>query len=163
MIEDIGFNVEALGKHSDDEKREHYLYRVTLTYQGRTFSTDYRMGVGCVELKPANHMADPKRQAERLGGEFRYNALGPGKDAIAVPRPPTLLDVLGSLRSDCTLGDQLFEDFCGDLGYDTDSRKAHASWEACQRMHYELRNLFGYGAYQTFIDTDWEELECSSS
>ena len=66
--------------------------------------------------------------------------------------------MLGSLASECRSGDKIFEDFCDDYGYDSDSRKAHAVWEASQRVHYELRNLFGYGRYQEFLNTDWDEL-----
>lgn len=158
MIDDIEFKAEPQGKHSDDDNWEHYLWRVTLTFNGKSFSTDYRMGTGLVDLKPVSlnrHAAD--QRAKRMGGEVRRNALGPGKDAIAIPRAPTLLDVLGSLSLDCRLGDQLFEDFCDDLGYDRDSRKAEASWRQCQTMHYELRNLFGR-SYTEFIETDWEEV-----
>lgn len=39
---------------------------------------------------------------------------------------------------DCFLGDAIsgedsFEDFCSELGYDEDSRKAYKIWRACQR------------------------------
>lgn len=165
MIEDITFTAEPQGKRTDDDKWEHYLWQVTIGYNGRTFSTEYRMGTGLVDLKPISSSLSTdyaEQQAKKAGGVLRYNALGRGKDAIAVPRAPTLTEVLSSLALDARLGDQLFEDFCDDLGYDSDSRKAFASYEACQRMHYELRNLFG-AKHQEFMETDWEDIECSSS
>jgi hypothetical protein len=154
MIDDIRFEAVHQGEQSDSFGWQHHLYRVTLIYDGRTFSTEYRMGMGCVDYKPITHQAATTRR--NRGQDVRWNHFGPGKDALATPRAPTLKDVLGSLASDCQLGDQLFEDFCGDLGYDVDSRKAHATWEACQQMHYELRSLFGHARYQEFIEHDWE-------
>ena len=56
---------------------------------------------------------------------------------------PTVADVLGCLASDARCGDQSFEDFCGDLGLDADSRKAHATWKACAKMSKQLRRLLG--------------------
>lgn len=155
MIDDITFTAEPQGKHTDADKWEHYLWRVTLAFNGKTFSTDYRMGTGLVDYRritPGN-----AHNRRNKGEDVRFNHFGPGEHALATPRAPTLLDVLGSLRSDCEAGDQLFEDFCDDFGYDSDSRKAHGIWETCQRVHYELRNLFGR-KYTEFIETDWEEV-----
>lgn len=42
----------------------------------------------------------------------------------ALTTSPTLSDVLNCLMLDAELGTQSFEDFCADLGYDTDSRSA---------------------------------------
>ena len=42
-------------------------------------------------------------------------------------------DVVSSVALDARLGMEGFEDFCSELGYDTGSRKAHASWRECQR------------------------------
>lgn len=58
-------------------------------------------------------------------------------------RMPDRNDVLESLVSDARLGDETFEDFCADLGLNTDSRKAYATWEACRATGNGLRWLFG--------------------
>lgn len=42
-------------------------------------------------------------------------------------------DVVSSVALDAQLGELDFDEFCSELGYDTDSRKAHASWRECQR------------------------------
>lgn len=49
-----------------------------------------------------------------------------------VVKAPNTLAVMGSLLSDanCVRLGQSFEDFCGDLGYDTDSRKAEQTYKA---------------------------------
>lgn len=160
----IGFEATYVRQETDrngERPWEHNLWRVTLTFEGRTFSTDYRMGMGCMDYQPINHMrAVGKRQK---GEDIRFNHFGPGQDALATPQTPTRNMVLSSLALDARCGDELFEDFADDMGYDRDSRKAYATWELCRQMHYDLRKFFGYGAFQRFQETDWEELECSSS
>lgn len=61
----------------------------------------------------------------------------------AVEREPTAADVLSCLISDAQAGDYTFEQWCGDMGYDTDSRKALATWEACRAMAPKLYKLLG--------------------
>lgn len=58
---------------------------------------------------------------------------------------PELADVLDSLIVDASCYDNArsFEDFCGDLGYDTDSRKALAMYEACRTTADWLTSLVG--------------------
>ena len=70
-------------------------------------------------------------------------------------RPPARDEVLDNLQSDCRFGDESFDDFCADLGYDTDSRRAYATWEACRDQMFEMRRLFGRH-YETFLDYAWE-------
>jgi len=36
-----------------------------------------------------------------------------------------------------------FEDWCAELGYDTDSRKAERTFRACQRIAERLRQFLG--------------------
>lgn len=50
------------------------------------------------------------------------------------PTTITAADVLHSVASDAQYGREAFEDFCSELGYDTDSRKAYATWEQCRAM-----------------------------
>jgi hypothetical protein len=52
-------------------------------------------------------------------------------------------DVLDSLLSDAQAGEQEFDEFCQEFGYDADSRKAERTWKACQRSGAKLRRLLG--------------------
>ena len=54
---------------------------------------------------------------------------------------PTREGVLGCLLSDCT--EDSFEDWCSNYGYDTDSRKAFATWEACRATMPKVRAFLG--------------------
>jgi hypothetical protein len=56
---------------------------------------------------------------------------------------PKAADVLACLCSDVGAGEQSFEDFCSDLGYDADSRKAEKTWKACAKLAPKIRRLLG--------------------
>lgn len=56
---------------------------------------------------------------------------------------PTAEGVLESLLSDASAGTNSFEDFCSEFGYSTDSRKAHATWEACVKTAKRLPEFLG--------------------
>lgn len=62
------------------------------------------------------------------------------------PIPPTLDEVLDSLRMDWFLASQSFEDFCFELGYDLDSRKAYSLYEACVNIGRQVERLFDRNA-----------------
>jgi hypothetical protein len=76
-----------------------------------------------------------------------------GRTRIVVPfsqgsahvDPPTAADVLNCLISDATGYEnaQSFEDWCGEYGYDTDSRKAERTYKAVERATAKLRRLLG--------------------
>lgn len=63
---------------------------------------------------------------------------------------PTAADVLSSLLLDAS-GPEEFADWCGDFGYDTDSRRAERTFKACQVIARKLRRFLGdqYDAAQS--------------
>lgn len=151
--DEIEFKAESQGAGKDDQGWKHYLWRVMITLDGRSLTTDYRMGEGLCDFKPiTSGAADTLRNR---GKDVRFNHFGPGRDALATPSTPTARDVLESLALDARCGDQSFHDFCMDLGYDEDSRKAYATYEACRDLMYELRRVFG-GRYDDFLGTEWD-------
>jgi len=50
--------------------------------------------------------------------------------------------------SDAICGYMPFEEFCSELGYDTDSRKAYQAWNACQAAHRKLRKIYSGDIYE---------------
>lgn len=46
-----------------------------------------------------------------------------------------------------------FEDFCAEMGYDSDSRSAEAIWKACAKVETSLKRLLG-DDYETFLYAD---------
>ena len=65
-----------------------------------------------------------------------------GAEILRAAYKPDLVDVLQSCLTDSSDEGATFENWCGDLGYDTDSRKAYATWEACMRIARDMRRLF---------------------
>lgn len=60
------------------------------------------------------------------------------------PRPvaPTAGSVLYSLLLDASGADENFHDWCANYGYDTDSRKALATYEACCSIRADVNKFF---------------------
>lgn len=50
-------------------------------------------------------------------------------------------DALLCFVTDARCGQLSFRDFCGELGYDQDSRKAYKTWEACKRATKKFETL----------------------
>jgi len=63
---------------------------------------------------------------------------------------PTPYDVLTCVSSDSNVYDS-FEDFCGEFGYDTDSRKAEGTWKKVKKFADRI-NAF-------FTETELEEFQ----
>lgn len=57
-------------------------------------------------------------------------------------RKPTLTEVMYALLGDADLGSEDFNSFCDNLGYNNDSRKAYASWQACQETAERINATF---------------------
>jgi hypothetical protein len=56
---------------------------------------------------------------------------------------PSAADVISCLCSDARSGEQSFEDFAGEFGYDVDSRKAEKTWRQCVATGPRVRRLLG--------------------
>lgn len=64
------------------------------------------------------------------------------KEKNVKPVIPPLAGLLYSLVMDGSAARQTFAEWCADLGYDTDSRKALATYEACQVGADKLSRIF---------------------
>lgn len=127
-------------------------WKVTLTKDGRDVMTfGYSAGVGhCPSYKfnarwTLDYTALIEWETEhgypatdKLGG--RYPVRRPGSKRIE----PKTLDVVSSLILDASAIDYpTFEEWAGDLGYDTDSRKGEAAYRACLETALKLRAVLG--------------------
>lgn len=115
-------------------------YRVTLSREdGRTLTTDYRMGLGHVNYSKSSE-GDRSARSVTLEKLWRGDALTfPATRATRTP--PTLLGVLHSLVSDADADGFSFTEWAENFGYDTDSRKAEAIYHACRKIAEDLRRL----------------------
>ena len=68
---------------------------------------------------------------------------------------PELEDVLYSLALDASGFESAggFEDWCGEYGYDTDSRRAERTWRSVERQSQALKRVLGESGYRRLL---WE-------
>jgi hypothetical protein len=71
------------------------------------------------------------------------------RQGIGIDHEPRPADVLSSLLLDVTSADQSFEDWASDFGYDDDSRKAEATYNACRTMRDSVN---GWCSSQAMLD-----------
>lgn len=65
---------------------------------------------------------------------------------------PTLDQVLDCLASDSASVEQAdFEEWCSELGYDPDSRKAERTYNVCKAQADKLKSLLGELAYEQLL------------
>jgi len=124
-------------------------FEVTLNYQGRTFETPWKQGLG-LRIPP---MGADKNQHKRPDGLW-WTSGGP---KAGTPKPPTADDVLSSLLMDASDADQTFEDWCGNLGESTDSRSAMDVYLTCQDIRTRLRKFLGADVSTVLAEGDAEE------
>lgn len=96
-----------------------------------------------VYLKHDYHFADDKQRRDiykitlsRNGKRYSFNF---GQSIAGADEIPTAYDVLSCLQK-YDIGS--FEDFCGEFGYDTDSRKAEKIYKAVCKEYESLCRLY---------------------
>lgn len=151
-------------------------HRVTVARNGREYATDYTMGCayrvwiatrGDAEWRRVTFLAggdsawtpaDRRRLGDPRKGETVPQVAGGVSlhhakflQYLTAPATPALDDVLYSLVADTSTvrRGQTFEEWCGDLGYDDDSRTAERSFNACRNT---WAALVGMGADLDALD-----------
>lgn len=110
---------------------------------------DYFTGLGHRKLPPPNELriatiGHGPLTPKDLRGETEY-----GRrilEGYKVPVAPHAADVLYSLLMDASASQQSFADWCSEYVYDTDSRKAFATYEACQQNADKLARILPHAA-----------------
>jgi hypothetical protein len=79
----------------------------------------------------------------------------PFSQGSAHTEAPTAEDVLDCLASDASSIENArsFEDWAGEMGYDTDSRKHEKVYNACVKSRDDLREFLGKEAFESLL---WE-------
>lgn len=68
-----------------------------------------------------------------------------------------MIYALMSFVDDAISGEMEFHEFCGEFGYDEDSRRAEKVWKACQKSNEKAKRLFS-DLYDLGNDLrEWEE------
>lgn len=95
-----------------------------------------------------NHDASHYRCVLKRG---RRSMTVPFSMGSAHTKPPRIDEVLNALASDSDGANELFESWCNELGYDSDSRKAEQIFNTCRRQAKRLRQFLGEQAYDQLL------------
>lgn len=144
-----------LGLKKMDEADSYLMDAFIVTFQreDKTMTTDYFMGVGhrLLECSLANkackelHMQPVIKAGSELTDTCR-KTLQKANDRNIYPllyvMHPTMATVIASILRDDEATRCSFSEWCCDLGYDIDSRKAYATYELCQQLGDKVNNFF---------------------
>lgn len=86
---------------------------------------------------------DPGAHAWSVTLEFDGRSLTVPFFTGSLAGEPDATSVVDCLVSDALAGEESFENFCADFGYDEDSRRAYATWEQCKEQGVKVRELLG--------------------
>lgn len=136
----VEFSAVLVGETKrDDWQCDQWRIRITKRAQSggkvATMETDYFTGIGHRQSKRAMP-ADIARLRPAIMARVDW------EKANLRPVTPAAASVLYSLLSDASGADGNFLDWCDDLGYDSDSRKALAIYEACCVIRADLQKVF---------------------
>lgn len=142
-------------------------WTVFLEYEGRKQSFEYHTGIGLRQFpKPkagwhprheegGEHLLNLEEYKNRLAGkQFLFPDTGVNaklNKIFAKPVPPPVADVLSCLLLDFSAINSLFEEWCAEYGYDTDSRKAEKLYNQCRENAIKVMRLLGADFY-FFLD-----------
>lgn len=140
--------VPQSASRNSQEKNHTINWRISFTRASNkaSMALDYGQGIGHVP----NYKQPRTIHDERVLGEpwetGKYNATT-GKVGTymqkRLPLPaPAAADLLYSITMDDTHGES-FEEWCSNFGYDSDSRTAEATYEACKRQTYDAQRVLG--------------------
>ena len=140
--------------NEQDKKAAEYLAAQGVTFSARLLGENNRDGWTCDEWRVAFqrvHLDSRLPVRDKAALETAYYT-GTGHHAKPAkrtswdnaPRPvaPTAASVLYSLLQDASGADENFHDWCANYGYDTDSRKALATYEACCIIRADVNKFF---------------------
>lgn len=135
------------GKHLDDDKDSRDIYEIELKRGNRAYKFNFGQSINCsgkvfAYYGPKTLRFQSKKEAEKLAG---YSVKVVENKEFSTP---TAYDVLACLTK---YDPGTFENFCGEYGYDNDSRKAEKVYKAVVNEWQNVAMLF--------TDTEIEQLQ----
>lgn len=95
-----------------------------------------------------HHFVTVKNNQTGAEAQFDFwTALADKDPSTALDKKYNLLNAVYCWITDAISGLQSFEEFCSELGYDTDSRKAEATWKACQTATAQAQRVISEDLY----------------
>ena len=133
LLSKYKYNCTLLGLHKEDNW-EHYKFNCNI--EGECFT--FRVGIGHVKRfrgDNANKKAREEGYEIILENDYHLGVLRLKRIKISEIVYCTLMDYT----------EENFQDWCDNFGYDTDSRKALATYLECQENYVRLRKALGQG------------------
>ena len=138
------------GKYFDNDKEERDIYNITIKRGQRSFSFNFGNSINdsgfYVQIGRTKYPIDRKYLSAKDKSKLTFhikmsinNSYMPNQDILHYPVAPTNYSILACLQK-YEVG--TFEDFCGDFGYDTDSRTAEKTYNAVCEEYKNLCTLF---------------------
>lgn len=140
----LSYKAIHAGDLSNDKEWPCDLWRIVFTAQNhKEFVTEFRTGLGHrINLKNSFGFTAYKTQADKLKQVTGMASACVKINDCAYAITPTQASVLYCLLSDAECGNDTFDGFCSNMGYDTDSRKALETYLACQETNTKLNKFF---------------------
>lgn len=113
------------------------------TEQANEFASKYGIKLTLISEDYKKHFADDKNERQVYKMRISRNGKSYTFDfgaSIADPSEPTMYDVLAAFTK---YDPRDFENFCGDYGYDEDSRTAEKTYKAVKKEFAAVERLFG--------------------
>lgn len=131
------FIPQSMSRNSD--AKEHTLnWRVSFRRNGQILTVDYQQGIGHV---PGYKVPRTLYDEKQLGKPWETGKFGGPYGRRDLPKPHPA-DVLYSIVMDDP-HEEAFENWAGNFGYSTDSRKAEAIYRACIEQTRSAERVLG--------------------
>lgn len=110
--------------------------------------TDHNPHMDCQDWPARHYVVTLKRQRRQMAVPFSCGLCG-----LGIESEPTAADVLDCLLSDYYTADNTFDDWCSELGFDPDSRKAERTFKTVLRQSDRLATFLG-DALETYLSAE---------
>lgn len=139
------FVPQSASRHSQEKDRTlNWRIAFKRVSNGASFAIDYSQGVGHIpKIIGKSYPMEMQAREWEASEKGRYQARANSSFATKPLPPPSAANILYCITSDASCIDDTFEDFCANLGYDTDSRKAEAIYNACRAQTRDAQRVLG--------------------
>jgi hypothetical protein len=132
----IEFSADIANSKPVIDGKTPFKYNILLKHNNKKYSFVYTMGAGNVRRRGSQSAISYYALNKSINCNDTFNL---------VPIFPKIENVLENIVSDCHMIKMapLWEDFANEFGYNEDSRKDHAVYQACVSQYMEVRSFFG--------------------
>ena len=91
-----------------------------------------------------NHMVKITNTDTKMSTSFEFWASIMNPEII---KESEVLEAFSCFISDAMSGENDYNEFCSEFGYEEDSRQARSTWRACQRANNKLKRIYDKDIY----------------